>query len=103
MNWRTRHDFVVDRSDDTEHRRLLHRANDCSLRGAITLANARRRDRYHHLRQQRVRAGHDHSGQHLPNITTDMNITGLGAALVTVDGANHAPTVQRRQRRDRSA
>ena len=81
-------DFVVDRSDDLNVTTCSPAANDCSLRGAINLAN-------------RV-AGADTitfaadytitlAGSSLPDVTTEMTITGTGAANTIVQASTCNP------------
>ena len=83
---------MVDRTDDTNVAICSNAANDCSLRGAINLANRVAGTDTISFDASVFAPGTITLGSDLPMITTDINITGLGAAMVTVDGANnHRP------------
>ena len=62
--------------------------SDCSLREAITAANTAVGTDSISFSAAVFNPGTITLGSALPNITTDMNISGLGAALVKIDGAN---------------
>ena len=82
-------DFVVDRTDDTNVAICSTAANDCSLRGAINLAN--RLDGTDTITFDSSAFNPNTitlSGSDLPAISDSLIINGTGASLVTVNGAN---------------
>ena len=84
------YDFVVDTTSDADLEGCSAAANDCSLRGAITLANAvSGTDTITFDSNVFSTAQIITLTSTLPNVTSTMIINGPGADLLTVDG-NHA-------------
>jgi len=83
-------DIVVDRTDDLNIGLCTTAANDCTLRGAINLANTiggTDTITFDSSVFTSAAAGTITLSANLPPITTDMDITGLGDTLVIIDGA----------------
>ncbi|MEO8391738.1 MAG: choice-of-anchor Q domain-containing protein, partial [Chloroflexota bacterium] len=82
------YNFVVDTTLDTNLNGCTSAAGDCSLRGAINLANSiAGTDTITFDPLVFATAKTITLGSNLPDITTSMNITGPGAALATINGA----------------
>ncbi len=84
-------DFVVDTTSDADLEGCTATPADCSLRGAINLANAIAGTdtiTFDSNVFTSAATGTITLTGALPQITTDLNITGLGADKVIVDGAN---------------
>ena len=81
-------DFVVDRSDDLNVGTCSSAANDCSLRGAINLANSV-------AGTETITFAADYTvtlaGSSLPDVTTEMTISGTGAANTIVQASTCNP------------
>ena len=81
-------DFVVDRTDDLNIAACTTAANDCTLRGAITLANAI-------AGAETITFADDYTitlaGSSLPDVTSEMIIDGTGAANTIVQASSCNP------------
>ena len=81
-------DFAVDRTDDLNIAACTTAANDCTLRGAINLANAISGTDTISFAAGVFNPGTITLTANLPTIATNINIIGLGATLVTINGAD---------------
>ena len=79
-------DFVVDTTSDADLATCSSAPGDCSLRGAINLANTLGGTPTITFDSSIFNPGTITLSSALPPITTDLNITGLGADKVIVDG-----------------
>jgi len=79
--------LVVDRTDDLPIATCTSAANDCTLRGAINIANTLSGTDTISFDSSVFTPGTITLTGSLPQITTDMNIAGLDRILVIIDGA----------------
>ena len=84
--------LVVDTNSDDDLETCSNQPADCSLRGAITLANTMPARTPSPLTRPSCHpADHPARQRTLPQITDDLTINGAGANLLTIDGANSYP------------